>query len=704
MKLSFRPLIIISISAALWTACASKPATPPSAEAQNQQKTANDSKSVSPRFGTAGFDTQGMNREVAPGDDFYAFASGTWQQNTEIPADRARYGMFDLLSLEAEAQVNQIILDSEKSAAQSNPQPGSNTQLIGDLYKSWMNEQAIEQAGLTPAQPYLKKIAALTTHEQAARLMAELPYSPLYSIYPMPDPADPTVYTVSAGQSGLGMGNRDYYLDESERFQQYRQAYLAYIERIFELADIENAREKAAAILAFETQIANVHWTRERSRQIKETYNILSIDAFTQLAPSLMLEDALATRGFPKLEKIIVSQPSAIEETGAIFAKTDINTIRDYLTFHFLSDNASSLPKAFDQASFEFFAKTLSGTEEQRPRERRGTQLVGQALGHAVGQEYIARHFSPEAKAQMEDLVKHLIDGFRQRLETLEWMDTETRTEALAKLATFEPRIAYPEKWDTYENLVIDADDLFGNKMRISEHSWKEAIERFDKPVDRDRWSWPPQMVNASYSPLMNQITFPAGILQAPFFDPAADPAINYGAIGAVIGHEIGHGFDDQGRRFDAQGRIRDWWTPATAELFEKSATRLADQYSEFCPIDDLCVNGRLALGENIGDLGGIQMAYTAYRNHVAETYPNGQAPIIDGFTGDQRFFLAWAQVWRSLYRDDALRSQLVRGPHSPGFYRVNGVVRNLEAWYQAFDVTPENKLYIAPEDRVSIW
>jgi endothelin-converting enzyme/putative endopeptidase len=304
----------------------------------------------------------------------------------------------------------------------------------------------------------------------------------------------------------------------------------------------------------------------------------------------------------------------------------------------------------------------------------------------------------------MEELVENLIVSFRGRLERLEWMDDTTRAEALDKLATFEPRIGYPEVWDSFDELQIRPDDYFGNRMRIAEHQWKEQLARFPEKVDRRRWYFPPQIVNASYDALMNQITFPAGILQAPFFDPAADPAMNYGAIGAVIGHEIGHGFDDQGRRFDAQGRIRDWWTPETNALFEKASGRLADQYSTFCPIDALCINGRLALGENIGDLGGMQMAYGAYRYYVETTYPDGEAPVIDGFTGDQRFFLGWAQVWRTLYRDDALRAQLVNGPHSPGMYRVNGVVRNLDAWYKAFDVTEEHELYLAPEERVSIW
>ena len=534
--------------------------------------------------------------------------------------------------------------------------------------------------------------------------MAALAFPSIYSVGILPDPADPTVYAISASQSGLGMPNRDYYLDESERFAEYRQAYRDYIVRIHELAGIEEAEEKADAIIAFETAIAEAHWTRERSREISETYNVLTIEEYAALAPSLYLSEGLESRGIGGTDKIIVSQPSAIEAAGELFSGTDLDTIKDYMSFHFLSDRASSLPREFDQAHFEFFSRTLSGTEEQRERDRRGTQLVGRSLGHAIGQEYVARHFPPSSREQMEELVDNLLIGFRGRLENLEWMDDETRAEALAKLSTFDTRIGYPEIWDSFDDLEIDDGDLFGNRMRLAEHQWNEQLLRFPEPVDRRRWFWPPQIVNASYSPLMNQITFPAGILQAPFFDPEADPAMNYGAIGAVIGHEIGHGFDDQGRRFDSEGRIRDWWTEETDALFDEASGRLADQFSQFCPIDELCVNGRLALGENIGDLGGMQMAYTAYRNYVAQTYPDGEAPVIDGFTGDQRFFLAWAQVWRTLYRDDALRAQLVNGPHSPGMYRVNGVVRNLDAWYEAFDVTEDHELYLPPEERVSIW
>lgn len=677
-----------------------QPVQPAEAPSQTSGEEMREGAEAAPRFGTFGFDLSGMDHSIAPGDDFDRFANGAWADRTTIPADRARYGVFDMLTLETEAQVQALI----EEAADVSGEPGSNEQLIGDLFSAWMDTDSIESLGAAPLAPLLQHITTLESHEAIAHWMGEREAPAVFGFGILPDPSDPTVYTVRFGQGGLGMPNREYYLDPSERFEEYRSAYLDYVRTLLELAGLNDAAARAERIMAFETALAESHWTRERSRQITETYNVLTIDALAELAPLLELHNILPRRGLHGVENAIVSQPSAVEAANRIVADADLQTLHDWLAFHTISQRATWLSSAFDEAHFHFYGRTLSGTEEMRPRERRGTQLVNGALGHAVGQVYVERHFPPESRALMEELVEYLTSGFRGRLEQLPWMDDETREEALAKLATFEPRIGYPEVWDTFEGLEIDPEDHFGNMERIGDHRWREQVARFPEPVDRRRWSWPPQIVNASYSPLMNQITFPAGILQAPFFDPAADAAINFGAIGAVIGHEIGHGFDDQGRRFDAQGRIRDWWTEETNALFEEAASRLADQYSAFCPIDDLCINGRLALGENIGDLGGMQMAYVAYRNYVAATYPDGEAPVLDGYTGDQRFFLAWAQVWRTLFRDDALRAQLVNGPHSPGRYRILGVVRNLDAWYDAFDVTEEHELYLPPEERVRIW
>ena len=694
-----RHLLLSGAALIALAACgAPEPGNGAAGEAE-QAATETAAEAADPRFGTFGFDTAGMDTEIAPGDDFNRYANGGWLASTEIPADRSRFGMFDMLSLEAEDHVEAIITEAQAAAGE----PGSNTQLVGDLYQSWMNADAIEAAGLEPVRPFLEEIAAVETLADAAALFNSVHHHSPYGFAVWADPANPEVNALRLFQGGLGMPDRDYYLSEDARFVEYRDAYRDYIVTIHELAGIEDAEAKADAILALETRIAQAHWTRERSREVTETYNPMSVADLAALAPSFNFQEGMDALGLD-VEEVIVIQPSAIEATSQIFAETDIATIRDYMAFHFINDRTSWLPAAFDEASFEFFGRTLRGQEEQRPRNKRGVNLVGGALGHAVGQIYVQRHFPPSSKAQMEGLVDNLVTAFRGRLETLEWMDEETRTEALEKLSTFEPRIGYPEIWDEYDGLEISADDYFGNRIRMAEWAWNEQLEDLAEPVDPREWSWPPQIVNASYNPLQNQITFPAGILQAPFFDPDADPAINYGAIGAVIGHEIGHGFDDQGRRYDAEGRLRDWWTAETNERFIERSDGLVAQYNEFCPFEELCVNGRLALGENIGDLGGMQMAYTAWRNYVEANYEGGEAPVIDGFTGDQRFFLAWAQVWRTMYRDDALRAQLVNGPHSPGMYRINGVVRNIDAWYDAFGVTEEHELYIAPEDRVSIW
>ncbi|HCR66619.1 MAG TPA: M13 family peptidase, partial [Oceanicaulis sp.] len=610
----------------------------------------------------------------------------------------SRYGTFSILALEAEEQVQAIIDD----AAAEGGEAGSNSQLVGDLYASWMNADAIEAAGVAPLQPYLAEIDAVETLDDAAALFNSIHHQSPYGFAVWADPSDPTVNALRLFQGGLGLGNRDYYLEDTERFQQYRDGYRNYIIRLHELAGLENGEANADAILALETRIAEAHWTREDSRDVTQTYNVMTMDELDALAPSFNFVEGAQALGLD-VENLIVVQPTAIEQTSAIFAETDIDTIKAWMTFHFISDRASWLPAEFDQASFEFFGQTLRGQTEQRPRDRRGVNLVGGALGHAVGQIYVQRHFPPSSKTQMEDLVNRLTTAFRGRLEQLEWMDDETREQALTKLSTFEPRIGYPEIWDTYEGLEISADDYFGNRVSMAERGWAEQLEDLANPVDPREWGWPPQIVNASYNPLQNQITFPAGILQAPFFDPNADPALNFGGIGGVIGHEIGHGFDDNGRRYDSEGRLRDWWTEETNSRFEERSSVLAEQYDGFCPIDDMCVSGRLSMGENIGDLGGLQMAYTAWRDYVDEVY-GGEAPVIDGLTGDQRFFLGWAQVWRNLYTDDALRAQLVQGPHSPPQYRINGVVRNLDAWYEAFGVTEEHELYLPPEQRVRIW
>ncbi len=692
-----KKLLLSTAVLALVAAC-SQPA--------NTNETANDQSAaeqemVSATIGEWGFDTEGMDAAVHPGDDFFRYANGTWLDNTVIPSDRSNYGMFTELAIEAEEQVQDIIL----TLAAENADQGTIQQKVGDLYGSWMDTETIEARGLEPIQPYLAEIAAAASHEDIRSLFATIHHQSPFGVGIIPDPADTTRYTVFVGQGGLGLPDRDYYLDlENENYARYREGYVDFIAQVFELAGIEGGAEKAEAIMALETRIAEVHWTQARSRNIQEIYNPMPMDQLAALAPQMDFPGGMAQLGLDGVATYLVAQPSAIEGAGIIFEETPVDVWQDYMTFHFIQNNAGSLPSAFDLANFEFFGRTLNGIEEQRPRDRRGVNLVGGQLGEAVGQVYVERHFPASSKEAMEGLVANLVTAFEGRLNNLDWMDAETRDNALRKLGTFEPRIGYPDEWTDYSALEIQADDLFGNMMRMNEFGWNQQVEDLSGPVDRTQWPYPPQTVNASYNPLMNQITFPAGILQAPFFDPGADAAINYGAIGAVIGHEIGHGFDDQGREFDYDGSIRNWWTDETNANFVERADMLGAQYSSYSPIEGMFVNGEFTMGENIGDLGGVQMAYTAYRNYVAETYEGGEAPVIDGFTGDQRFFLAWAQVWRRLYREDNLIARLTTDPHSPSQYRTNGVVRNLDAWYEAFNITEDHALYLPPEERVKIW
>lgn len=685
----------------LLAAC-SQPADDTAANPDGSDTTSSESgnmETASADIGEWGFDIDGMDRSVDPGDDFFRFANGEWLDETEIPSDLSNYGMFTELALEAEQDVQNIILELSEAGGED----GSVEQQVGDLYASWMDTETLNARGLEAIQPILADIEAIESHDGFAEMFATVHSPAMYGVGIIPDPADTTRYTVFVGQDGLGMPDRDFYLSEGERYDQYREAYQTYIAELFELAGYEDGASRADAIMALETRIAEVHWTQEQSRNIQAIYNPMPMDQLAALAPQFNFEAGLTSLGLDGVATYLVAQPSAIESSATIFSETPVDVLRDYMLFHTLNANTNALPLEFDEASFEFFGRTLNGTEEQRPRDRRGVNLVGGVLGEAVGQVYVDRHFPPESKEEMEALVENLTAAFEERLENLAWMDDETREQALLKLSTFEPRIGYPDEWTDYSALEIREDDLFGNLRRITEFNWNEQIEDLAGPVDRGQWPYPPQTVNASYNPLMNQITFPAGILQAPFFDRHADPAINYGAIGAVIGHEIGHGFDDQGREFDEAGRIRNWWSESTNEAFLERADVLGSQYDTYCPLEGECVNGTFTMGENIGDLGGVQMAYSAYQRHL-EACCDGEAEVIDGFTGDQRFFLAWAQVWRRLYREDNLRQRLVTDPHSPSAYRTNGVVRNLDAWYEAFGVEEDDLLYLPEEERVRIW
>lgn len=650
-----------------------------------------------PELGEWGIDLEQMNLQVDPGNHFAQFVNGKWLDTFEIPADRASYGIFTSLRERSTEQVNTII----EELSEGNPEDGSLEQKVGDYYATWMDIEALNKKGAAPLESHLAEITAISNEEDLMHAFADLHATAPFGVGILPDPADTTKYTLFAGQNGLGMPDREYYLSEDERFVEFRNAYRDYVIKAQELAGIENAAEKADAIIALETRLAEVHWTPARSRNIQEIYNPMTPQQLAELAPEINWNLILDDNGLGGIESIVVAQPSAIQESAKIITETPLEIWKDYLAYHFISSNAEMLSHDFDQANFDFFNKTLNGIEEQRERWKRGSDLVNDNLGEAVGQIYVDRHFPPEAKQQMDELVANLRAALADRIDNNAWMDEETKINAHAKLATFEPRIGYTEKWIDYSKLDIQAGDMLGNSLRVDEFDWARQVERLGGPVDRQEWPYPPQTVNASYNPLLNQITFPAGILQPPFFDPYADPAVNYGAIGGVIGHEIGHGFDDQGRRFDETGKIRDWWTATADGAFKERSDKLVEQYNGYSPLEDMHIDGELTLGENIGDLGGMEMAYSAYQKYKQV---HGEPPVLDGFTGDQRFFMSWAQVWRAKTREDALRQQLLTDPHSPPENRINGVVRNIDAWYEAFNVTEDDDMYLPKEERVSIW
>ncbi len=650
------------------------------------------------RYGTWGFDTAGMDRSVSPGTDFFSYVNGTWVKNTPIPSDQSSYGSFRVLRDLSETRVHSLV----EGYALGNPATDGDSAKIAALYRGFMDEAAIEALGAAPLQPQLQRIRAATTHAQLAELMAdrEVLGSSLFGISVGDDQRDPDRYTLYMSQSGLGLGDREMYLRDN--FAPQRERYLAYITQMLELGGWEDPAGSAQAILALETRIAEAHWTRAESRDRDKTYNPVTFADFDTYAPGFPWAAYFTAAGVDHADRAVVRQSTAIPKLAAIFADTDAATLQAWQAFSAIDASAPLLSSKFVDANFEFRNKFMSGQLEQRERWKRGVAFVERAMGEAIGRDYVQLYFPPDSKAKMDALVANVKAAMGARLDTLAWMSDETKAEAHAKLAGFGLKIGHPDTWRDYSGLEIRNNDVFGNMLRSRAFEWDYRRARIGQPVDKAEWNMTPQTVNAYYSPVKNEIVFPAGILQPPFFDPDADPAVNYGAIGGVIGHEIIHGFDDQGRKSDGKGVLRDWWTAEDAAKFEVQAAKLGAQYEafKFPQLPDLRINGRTAMGENIGDLGGLTIALEAYRRSL-EGKP---APVIDGFTGEQRLFLGWAQVWRTLWRDDALRQQLVNGTHSPGHIRAFAPLRNIDAWYDAFGIKEGDPLWIAPEDRVRIW
>jgi predicted metalloendopeptidase len=617
-------------------------------------------------------------------------------KNNQIPDDRTRWGVFDQLRAAAEEDVRVIAED----AAKKNAAPGANDQKISDYYKAFMDVDAIEKQGLAPAQGGLDRIAAAKTHADIAALI----HSPTISsdgpvgLYIYLDAKNPDRYIVNVTQSGLSLPDREYYLNK--KFTEIVGQYRDHVARTLTLAGDKNARANARTIVALETAIARQHWEIAKRRDVVATYNLMKVDDLKKRAPGYPWAAAFASAKLSGQTEVNVNELSAVPLLARTFRRTPVATWKIYLKYHYLNANAAVLPKAFDDENFAFYGKTLNGQPKQRDRWKRAVASLNGALGEAVGPTYVEKHFPPDAKAKMDALVENLRKGYGARIKTLPWMTEDTKKVALEKLATFRPKIGYPSKWRSYEGLEVKPGEAFANRARSGEFEWQYDLDKLGKPSDREVWQMTPQTVNAYYESTFNEIVFPAAILQPPFFDPNAEPAVNYGAIGGVIGHEMGHGFDDQGAKSDAKGILRTWWKKEDEDAFAKLTAGLATQYSAFEPLPGIKINGQLTLGENIGDLGGLSIAREAYLISLG-----GQPPAtIDGVTADQRFFYGWAQVWRSLIRDPALRNQILSDPHSPAEYRVNGVVRNIDAWYDAFGVKEGDKLYLPPEKRVKIW
>jgi len=647
----------------------------------------------------SGLDLAGMDKSVKPGDDFFAYMNGAWVDSTEIPADKGRYGIFDVMRDESQDAVKVIIEES----ANGDFAKGTDEQKVGDMYKSFLDWDTRDARGVEPLKPELDRIAAITDYDDLAVYFAESQRRNMdapFGFGQVADFKDPNYYMIYVAQSGLGLPDREYYFKEDEKSEEIRGKYVAHVEKMFELAGQENGAAAAQTVMALETRLAGEHMTKEDARNWTKNYNKVALADLPGIMPNFNWDGYVAAAELQDLDGLVIFMTDYLKALDGIITDTDLDTWKTYLTWRAVDQQASTLTRELDQQNFEFFGKTLSGTEAQREDWRRAVNSVNGTLGEVVGKVYVKKHFPPEAKERMLELVGNLVKAYEKSINELEWMGEETKTEALDKLSKFTPKIGYPDVWRDYTALEIEAEDYFGNLQRAAEAEYQRALNRQGGPVDRTEWGMTPQTVNAYYMPPLNEIVFPAAILQPPFFNLEADDAVNYGAIGAVIGHEIGHGFDDSGSTFDGDGVMRNWWTDEDRAEFEKRTGALIAQYDAFKPFEDLAVNGQFTLGENIGDLGGISIGLLAY-----EMSRNGEeTPVIDGFTGVQRVFLGYAQVWRGIYRDETLRLQIGTDPHSPSMYRTNGPVRNVPAWYEAFSVQEGDALYLAPEERVKIW
>ena len=647
----------------------------------------------------SGIDLSIFSDSVAAGDNFYRYANDRWLTETEIPSDKSNYGIFTVLDDNTRAQVRTLI----EQAAESKAAAGTPKQKVGDLYGSVLDLEARNAAGLRPIEPLLAEIAAVDSQTSLATTIGSLrragigaPLVPYVSI----DAKNSDAYTVYVSQSGLSLPDRDYYLLDEERYVELREKLHTYIADILRFVDHPDPETAAQAIVDIESKIAKIHWTKTENRDPIATYNQRTQAEIDAMLGTMKWFDYAQAAGIDSIDSVVVRQPSYIEALAELFDEFSIEQWKDYFTYHTIDGSASGLSEALEKRHFDFHDTAISGIDVQQPLWKRGVDVTGAALGELVGQLYVEKHFKPVAKQRMNELVDNLIRAFRGRIESRDWMGEGTKKQALEKLSKFTTKIGYPDEWKDYDKLKIGDGVLGDHLLASARFEYERDLNKLGGPIDRNEWHMTPQTINAYYNPTMNEIVFPAAILQPPFFNLAADDAVNYGGIGAVIGHELSHGFDDKGSKFDGNGNLRMWWTEEDRAEFEKRAGGLVEQYNGFEAIEGKYVNGKLTLGENIGDLGGLSVAYAAYRLSLGDS----PAPVIDGLTCDQRFFLGWAQIWRRLYRDPELVRRLNVDPHSPSEFRVNGIVRNMDAWYEAFGISEDKELYLAPEDRVRIW
>jgi len=670
-----------------------------SACGQESQAPADAASDAEPEALASGLDLDAMDTSVKPGDDLFRYMNGTWLKETEIPADKSNYGGFIILVDEAVEDVKNIIEES----ANGDFATGTDEQKVGDLYKSYLDMERRNELGVAPLQPELERIDAISDYSELAGYFGNAQTRG----YPMPiimaqfaDMKNPDYYGMYAFQGGLGLPDREYYFNDDEKSADIRAKYVEHIEQMFALAGFEGGDDAAATIMALETEIADKHMLKEAARDWAANYNKVPVAELEGLMPNFDWSAYLDGLMLSDLDEMIVIMSDYMTALDGIIQETDLDTWKTYLKWNAVNTAAANLNADLDEQNFDFYNRTLSGTPEQQEMWRRASNAVSGTLGEVVGKVYVKKHFPPEAKERMEELVHNLILAYEKSIKELDWMGEETKAQALDKLSKFTPKIGYPDEWRDYSALDIEVDDLFGNLQRAAVAEHKRQVDRQGAPIDPNEWGMTPQTVNAYYSPTRNEIVFPAAILQPPFFNLEADEAVNYGAIGAVIGHEIGHGFDDKGSTFDGDGVLRNWWTDEDRAEFEARTSKLVAQYNEFKPFDDLAVNGEFTLGENIGDLGGISIGLLAYKMSL-----NGEEPpVIDGFTGVQRVFLGYSQVWRRKFREENLRQRIATDPHSPAEYRANGPVRNVPEFYEAFDVQPGDALYLPPEERVKIW